>query len=86
MYESIFLSKAILVLRPGSEFTFYDNNYSTIKWIKLDGNPPTQDEINVEIQNQKYLWDTKKERKAEQKQLLLERLGITEEETKLLLS
>ena len=85
MYESIFLSKAILALRPGSEFTFYDNDYSTIKWIKLDGNPPTQDEINVEVQNQKYLWDTKKQRKAEQRQALLERLGITDEEAILLL-
>lgn len=85
MYESIFLSKAILTLRPGSEFTFYDNDYSSIKWLKLEGTPPTQDEINTEVENQKYLWDTKKQRKAEQKQALLNRLGITEEEARLLL-
>jgi hypothetical protein len=85
MINALFLSRAIAVLRPGSEFTFYDNDYSSIKWIKLEGTPPTENEINIEVENQKYLFDTKKQRKLEQKQALLNRLGITEEEARLLL-
>ena len=44
-----YLTRAIQKLQPKAEFTFTDNDYSTIQWIKLDGNAPTQAEIDNAI-------------------------------------
>jgi hypothetical protein len=44
------ISKAIWKLRPDSEFSFTDEDYSTIQWDKIEGNPPTQAEINAAIE------------------------------------
>ena len=45
-----YLSQAIYKLRPGSEFSFIDNDYSTIKWDVLEGEAPTKAELNVAIE------------------------------------
>ena len=76
---------AIYSLCPDSEFTFTDQDYSTIQWIKLEGNAPTQPEIDAEIESIKAKEITDKATKATQKAALLERLGITAEEATLLL-
>jgi hypothetical protein len=47
--ESQYIVKAIHKLKPNSEFSFTENDYSTIKWNVLDGNAPTQAEIDAEI-------------------------------------
>jgi hypothetical protein len=44
-----YLSEAIFLLRPNAEFSFIDNDYSTIKWDKLNGDEPTQSEITAAI-------------------------------------
>lgn len=44
-----YLVKAIRKLKPTAEFSFIDDDYSTIKWDKLDGDAPTQAEINIAI-------------------------------------
>ena len=44
-----FLSAAIYLLQPTAEFSFTDNDYSTIKWDKLEGDAPTQSEITAAI-------------------------------------
>tara|TARA_R110000868_G_scaffold254604_2_gene511187 strand:+ start:2304 stop:2564 length:261 start_codon:yes stop_codon:yes gene_type:complete len=44
-----YIDLAIKSLKPGSEYVFYDNDYSTIKWIKMTGKAPTQSEIDAEI-------------------------------------
>mgnify|MGYP000323994205 CR=1 FL=1 len=44
------LNKAIKYLRPTAQFSFTDNDYSTIKWDVLDGNAPTQKEIDAAIE------------------------------------
>ena len=41
---------AIYSLCPDSEFTFTDQDYSTIEWIKLDGKAPTQSQIDAKIE------------------------------------
>ena len=41
------ISKAIWKLRPDSEFSFTDDDYSTIKWDKLEGNEPSKSEIDA---------------------------------------
>jgi hypothetical protein len=81
-----YLVKAIKKLHPTAEFSLTDNNYKTIKWDVLDGEAPTQSEIDAEIERIKSDELTEIEAKANAKQTLLERLGITEEEAKLLLS
>jgi hypothetical protein len=80
------LSKAIKFLRPTAEFSFTDDDYSTVKWDVLDGEAPTQSEIDAAILtiNAKELADA--ETKAAAKAALLDRLGITDDEAKLLLS
>jgi hypothetical protein len=45
-----YLVKAITQLRPTAEFSFSDNDYSTIKWDVLDGNAPTQAEVDAAIE------------------------------------
>jgi hypothetical protein len=43
------LSKAIQKLKPNSEYVIQSNDYSTIKWVVLEGDAPTQAEIDVAI-------------------------------------
>jgi hypothetical protein len=44
------LGKAIKALRPSAEFSFSNNDYATIKWDKLEGDAPTQSEIDAAIE------------------------------------
>ena len=81
-----YLVTAIRKLRPNSEFSFQENDYSTIKWDVLEGTPPTQAEIDVAIEQVKADEITQAETKAQAKAQLLAQLGITEEQAKLLLS
>ena len=80
------LAKAIKTLKPDSEFTFQDDDYANINWIKLDGKAPTQKEIDDVIEQIKADEITKIEAKASAKAALLTQLGITAEQAKLLLS
>jgi hypothetical protein len=45
-----YLVKAIRQLKPNSEFSFVDEDYSTIEWFSLDGDAPTQSEIDDAIE------------------------------------
>lgn len=80
------LSKAIKVLRPTAEFSFIESDYSTIKWDVLDGKAPTKSEIDAAIRQIEADELTADEVKATAKAEVLDRLGITAEEAKLLLS
>jgi hypothetical protein len=81
-----YLAKAIRKLKPTAEFSFTDNDYSTIKWDVLEGNAPTQAEINVAIEQVKVDETQAETKAAADKAALLARLGITAEEATLLLS
>jgi hypothetical protein len=81
-----YLVKAIRKLKPNSEFSFTDNDYSTIKWDVLEGTAPTQAEINTAIEQVKAEEAQAAATKATAKAALLAQLGITEEQAKLLLS
>ena len=81
-----YLIKAIRYLKPSAEFSFTNDDYSSIKWDVLKGDAPTQAEIDDAITQIKADEAAELEAKANQKAALLERLGITEEESKLLLS
>ena len=80
-----YLVDAIKSLRPESEFSFTDNDYSTVKWDVLEGKAPTQAEIAAEIEKIKAAEITEAAEKAIAKAALLERLGITADEAALLL-
>jgi hypothetical protein len=43
--KSFEMCDAIRFLRPGAEFTFTNKDYSTIEWIKLEGEAPTWSEL-----------------------------------------
>jgi len=81
-----YLVKAIRKLKPNSEFSFNDDDYSTIVWDVLDGDAPTKKDIDAAIKQIKADELTEAATKAAAKSALLDRLGITEDEAKLLLS
>jgi glycerophosphoryl diester phosphodiesterase len=88
MRNAVFLSQAIASLRPNSEFTFYGEDYLSIQWFKLEGEPPTLEEVEQEVQNQKILFETKQEQRQAAKnsaQIKLQALGLTELEIKALI-
>lgn len=82
----MYLSKAIRKLKPNSEFSFSNEDYSTVEFYVLDGDAPTQKEIDAAIKQIKAEELTEAATKAANKAALLDRLGITEDEAKLLLS
>lgn len=81
-----YLFKAIRKLKPNAQFSFENEDYSTITWDVLDGSAPTQDEIDNAIKEIKADEISAAEQQTQAKNKLLERLGITEDEAKLLLS
>jgi hypothetical protein len=84
--EQLLLVKAIKKLKPNSEFTFTECDYTTIKWDVLEGEAPTQAEIDAAIEQVKADELAEAEARATQKAALLDRLGITEDDAKLLLA
>lgn len=81
-----YLAAAIRKLKPTAQFSFIDNDYSTIKWDALEGDAPTQAEIDKAIKDVKAQEVKDEKAKAEAKAELLTRLGITAEEAQLLLA
>ena len=81
-----YLTKAIKKLKPNAEFSFTDDDYSTVQWDILEGDAPTKKEIDDAIKAIKTEEENQAETNAAAKAALLERLGITEDEAKLLLS
>jgi hypothetical protein len=80
-----YIVKAIAKLKPNSEYAFTDNDYSTIEWFVLEGKAPTQAEIDAAIIQVQADEAAEAQAKAEAKAALLARLGITEDEARLLL-
>jgi hypothetical protein len=75
-----YLDKAILKLKPNAEFIYSDRDYSTIEWFVLEGEAPTQAQIDEAIDQIKSDELTEAQAKAQAKAALLERLGLTQEE------
>ena len=81
-----YLFKAIMKLHPEAQFTYANNDYATIEWFVLEGKAPTQAQIDNAIQQVKADEAAADEAKAAAKAALLDRLGISADEAKLLLS
>ena len=80
-----YICHAIWKLKPNSEFSFVDDDYSTIKWDVLEGKAPTKAEVDAAIEQVKEEEAQTAAQAAAKRQALLDKLGITEEEAKLLL-
>ena len=81
-----YLSRAIKYLKPTAEFVITNDDYSTIEWHVLDGDAPTQKQIDDAIKAVKAKEVADAKAQADAKAALLARLGITEDEAKLLLA
>ena len=82
-----YLTKAIKRLKPTAEFSYTDNDYSTINWIVLDGDAPTQAEIGVAIEQVKADEIAQTEAKAQAKAAAegkLTALGLTTDDLRAL--
>ena len=78
-----YLVKAIRKLKPNSEFVFSKDDYSTIIWHQLDGDAPTQAEIDEAIEQVKADELAQAEAKATAKEVAqakLAALGLTVED------
>lgn len=78
-----YLFVAIQRLKPNSEFSYENRDYSTINWIKLDGDAPTQKEIDDAVKQVKADEIAEAQAKAEAKasaQRKLAALGLTIED------
>jgi hypothetical protein len=83
---SEYLVKAIQSLKPGAEFSITNGDYSTIVWDVLEGTAPTKADIDKAIKAIQATEAAEAEADATAKAALLERLGITADEAKLLLA
>ena len=80
-----YLSRAIQYLRPNSEFSYTEDDYSTIKWYALEGDAPTQKEINDAIKVVKANEIAEAKAKATAKAAILDRIGLTADELQTIL-
>ena len=80
-----YISKAIFNLRPNAEFSYQDEDYSTINWIVLDGDAPTKKEIDDEIKRIKATEISDAKSKETAKAAILDRIGLTADELKTIL-
>lgn len=79
------LVKAIKLLKPTAEFSFTDNDYSTINWIVLEGKAPTQKQIDDALKQIIANEKAEAEAKETAKQAILDRIGLTADELKTIL-
>ena len=80
-----YLVAAIQKLKPTAEFSFIEDDYSTIKWDVLDGEAPTQAEIDAAIEQVKAEEAQAELDKAAKKAAVeakLAALGLTAEDLK----
>jgi hypothetical protein len=80
------LTEALQFLRPGSQFVFTDEDYSTIQWHVLEGEAPNETEIVAAIKQVKANRAAELKAKETARAEILNRLGLTAEEAAILLS
>ena len=85
MNESIYISLAVKNLAPDAEFTFTDNDVTTIKSLN-GGKLPTTAAIIKEIDRLKAEEITKAEELEAKRQAIYTKLGLTADEVATLLA
>jgi hypothetical protein len=84
--ESTIIVKAIKELSPNAEFAFSSDDLSTLEWHNANATRPTDEEILAHCEVVIANLESEATTKAADKAALLERLGITADEAKLLLA
>ena len=82
-----YLARAIQYLRPDAEFSFKEDDYSTIQWYVLEGDAPTQKEVNDAIKVVKANDEAEIKAKAQAKaaaESKLAALGLTTDDLRAL--
>lgn len=82
---SVNYSDILTEMYPGSEWSMSNEDYSTLEWLS-DSAKPSQKELDDKKEATAKAIADKELTKATTKAALLDRLGITEEEAKLLLA
>ncbi len=83
--KPITLAEVLYYLRPDAQFTYQQEDYNTINWIVLEGNPPTAEEISAAHDSLFQARSNELQERAARKSAILERLGLTAEEAAVLL-
>lgn len=80
------LATAIQLLRPNSEFTYQNNDYSTIEWHVLEGEAPSVAEVEAALIKLQAEEEQIKAEAQAKKQEVLSKLGLTADEVAALLA
>lgn len=80
-----YIVEAIKLLKPTAEFSFIDNDYSTIKWDVLDGDAPTEAELKAAIAIVEKQKTDEQTTKDAARQAVLDKLGLSADEIAALL-
>ncbi len=83
--SSEYIVKAISRLKPDSQYSFTNHDYATVKWDVIDGDAPTQKEIDDTIKLIKTEEKSEAKNKEIARQAILDRLGLTADELQTIL-
>lgn len=75
-----YLGRAIYSLRTGAEFVIKNDDYSTIVWHVLEGEAPTIEEVEAEMERLRLADLEEQETQKARRSAILERFGLTEDE------
>lgn len=78
-------AKCLVFLNPNAEWSMNGNDYSSLEWLSEDPKP-TEEEIIAAWDQAKAAYEAKMTARQANKQAILDRLGLTQEEVKVLLS
>ena len=84
---SEYLTRAIKLLKPTAEFSFTNDDYSTIKWDVLEGDAPTLEELQealVKVEEQEAKAEADKAAKKAAAEAKLAALGLDPDDLKAL--
>jgi hypothetical protein len=83
--KDIDYARCLVFLSPESEWAINGNDYSSLKWLS-DTTQPTEEEIIAAWPAAKVAYEAKMAAKGANKQAILDRIGLSAEEVKILLS
>jgi hypothetical protein len=83
---TLHIAEAITALRPGAHWYMVGNTLDGLVWEDEEQTAPTQEEIDVKLVELETELEAAKVAKVAQKAAILERLGLTEDELRVVLS
>jgi hypothetical protein len=83
---TLHIAEAITALRPDAHWYMVGNTLDGLVWEDEEQTAPTQEEIDVKLVELETELEAAKVAKVAQKAAILERLGLTEDELRVVLS